>query len=95
MRVKVIELSRNDAYYEDRKEIVGMMGEFKKEEEIQERDGWIAGYFTPDKGLLPSSQINSGLSGYTFAYVKVEELTEQGFRHDYFDASSDNHIEFL
>lgn len=71
MKVKVIRLGKKDAFYKQRKELIGLTGEWK---DIVGRrnDGWYGGTLTFDNPPVGSGW--KGFKGLCFAYVKFEVL---------------------
>lgn len=70
MKVKIVSLGKEDAFYPDRKELIGKVGYFK---ENYKGKYWLGGYFAPTKKKLKDENWDSD-DFYVFAYVRVEKV---------------------
>ena len=71
MKVKIIRLSKKDAFYGQRKELVGLTGKWTDLAGLRE-GGWYGGNFVFDS--VPNGNGWRGISTLCFAYVKFEVL---------------------
>jgi len=69
MKVKIIRLSKKDAFWDDRKKIIGSVGEW--EYSIDMHNGWTGGKFIPD---VPIQYVTMSDGACHFAYVKTEQV---------------------
>jgi len=74
MRAKIISISKDDAYYEDRKELVGKTGEFFKDNDTGH--GFYSGDFKSDEPIMITTPHGEPIvkNEIYFYKVKVKEI---------------------
>jgi hypothetical protein len=68
MKVKIVRLSKKDAFYWNKKEILGLTGEITST--VDRENGWKGIVFIPDNNPFDFTPIY-------FAYVKLEKVESQ------------------
>ena len=67
---KIIGVHKKDAFYQDRKSIIGLIGTFEKDRcQFRVPKGFLAGSFYVSDGIYPNSD-----NKIYFCAVKVEEV---------------------
>lgn len=67
---KIVEVGKNDAWYPDRKKIVGLVGEFRQ---ARNKGKYKAGEFVPDSKNFPYDLLTVSDSFYFYS-VKVTKI---------------------
>lgn len=74
MRIKITDISEEDAYFEDKEVLVGQTGNFQTDE-AQNIEGWTSGQFFGDDRTIEERIDGGGLGGRCyFCAIKYEEL---------------------